>query len=115
MLAHCNESLKYTLGKVQIRDRSNFLTRTLVKTMVMGAVRKGDFGKSQQTVPEFVITDAHYFEEEKNELLRHLDELYLKAGHMSFVQHPVFGHLTREQWGSFQHAHLDHHLRQFSA
>jgi hypothetical protein len=115
MLAHCSESLKHTLGKTEIRDRSNFLTRTLVRTVVLGAVHKGDLGKNQQAVPELIVTGEHNFAEAQSILLHHLDELYLKAGHMKFGQRPVFGNFTREQWGNFQHAHLDHHLRQFSA
>ena len=115
MLAHCNEGLKHVLGKVHIEDKSNFIMRTLVKSIVLRAIKKGDLGKSQKTAPAFVITDTRNFDQEKQAVLQSLDELYLKAGHMKFARHPFFGHFTKDQWGGLQYAHLDHHLRQFSA
>jgi hypothetical protein len=44
-------------------------------------------------------------------MLCHLRDLYLHAlGH-----HPLFGPLTRAEWGRWGLRHADHHLRQFGA
>ncbi len=29
------------------------------------------------------------------------------------MRHPVFGLMTRAQWGRWAYRHMDHHLRQF--
>ncbi len=47
-------------------------------------------------------------------LLLHLIEQYRQTPDDTLLPpHPMFGKLSREQWGRFIYVHLDHHLRQF--
>ncbi len=113
MLAHCNIPIEQSIGKAPATDSSNFLTKTLIKWVVL---RKNPFGRNLPTVPTFVITDKRVFEEEKQKLLQNVKDFYEKAQkNGELAQHPGFGKLSKEEWGLLTWKHLDHHLKQFSA
>lgn len=113
MLAHCNILIEQALGKVPSNDKSNFLTKTLIKWVVL---QKKPFGRNLPTIPTFVVTDEREFDTEKQRLLNNLKEFYGKGQKIGeFAQHPGFGKLSKEDWGYLIWKHLDHHLQQFSA
>ena len=113
MLTHCNIPIEEAIGKTPAKDSSNFLSKTLIKWVVL---RKKPFGKNLPTVPSFVVTDERIFEEEKQRLLENVKAFYEKVQkHGEFAPHPGFGKLSKEDWGFLTWKHLDHHLQQFSA
>lgn len=113
MLAHCSLQLEQAIGKVPPQDKSNFLSKTLIKWVVLN---KKPFGKNLPTVPSFVVTDEHSFEVEKKRLLENVRTFFEKAQKIGeFSAHSAFGNLSKEDWGLLAWKHLDHHLRQFSA
>ena len=114
-LAHCNIPIEQATGKVPFKDESNFISRTLIKWIVMNNIKKGSFGKNVPTVRSFVITEAKDFEKEKARLLENLDEFYIKGNQDKLNQHPGFGKFTKDQWAGLQSVHLNHHLTQFSS
>jgi hypothetical protein len=65
----------------------------------------------------FIIPhDASFdFDHEQRLLLEILD----KAGRITHDDewglHPMFGKMTRAEWGKLVYIHVDYHLRQFSA
>jgi hypothetical protein len=115
MLAHCNVPIEQATGKVPFKDESNFISRTLIRWMVLGNIKKGGFGKNLPTVKSFVIVDSKEFEKEKKRLLENLDELYIKGNQDKLNNHPGFGKFSKDEWGGLMAIHLDHHLIQFSA
>jgi tetrahydromethanopterin S-methyltransferase subunit G len=115
MLAHCNVPMEQATGKVPFKDESNFISRTLIKWMVLSNIKKGGFGKNLPTVKSFVIVDSKEFEKEKKRLLENLDMLYEKGNQDKLNPHPGFGKFDKDQWGGLMYIHLDHHLKQFSA
>ena len=115
MLTHLNIVLEQVVGKTPFKDESNFLSRTLIKWVVMRKVKKGSFGKNSPTAKSFIVTDARVFETEKQRLLENLTAFYDKGLTGELPPHPAFGTFTKEQWGTQQYLHLDHHLTQFSA
>ncbi len=113
MLAHCNIPIEQAIGKTPAMDSSNFLSKTLVKWVVL---QKKPFGRNLPTVPTFVVTDEHDFNVEKQRLLDNLKQFYERGQKIGeFAQHPGFGKLSKEDWGYLTWKHLDHHLQQFSA
>jgi tetrahydromethanopterin S-methyltransferase subunit G len=114
MLAHCNIPLEQATGKAPFKDESNFVSKTLIRWVVLNKIKKGDFGKNQPTVPSFVIVDEKDFNTEKQRLLNNIDDFYDKGNKGVLSRHPGFGAFTNEQWGSLVYVHLDHHLKQFS-
>ena len=115
MLAHCNAAIEIAAGITPYKNESNFLTRTLLKWVIMSSVKKGSFGKNVPTSKSIKITHAVDFDKEKQQLLNNVDVFYKKGSAGSLGKHPAFGDFSNEQWGSLQGVHLDHHLSQFSA
>jgi hypothetical protein len=42
-----------------------------------------------------------------------LTDRFIEMDGRSMAEHPIFGSLTRGEWGRWGYRHLDHHLRQF--
>lgn len=115
MLAHCSIGFEKAIGKLPFEDKSNFIMRTLVKRIVLHAVKKGDLGKNQQTFPEFAITEDKDFDTEKKRLLENIDAFYQHGEKNEIGRHPYFGNFSKDNWGALQYLHTHHHLTQFSA
>jgi hypothetical protein len=66
------------------------------------------------TAKEFMVADDRDFENEKKLLQQKVAAFYAagKDGIGNFV-HPMFGKMTKDQWGMSAYKHIDHHLRQF--
>ena len=115
MLAHCSIGFEQATQKLPFQDKSNFVMRTLVKRLVLNALKKGDLGKNQKTFPDYVVTDEHDFMIEKTRLLQILDVFYQYGKRNELGRHPYFGTFSKDNWGALQYLHTDHHLKQFSA
>lgn len=115
MMAHCSIGFEKAINKTPFEDKSNFLMRTLVKKIVLNAVKKGDLGRNQKTFADFEIKDERDFDKEKNRLLENLDAFYQFGFKNEPGKHPYFGKFSKEDWGALQYLHTDHHLKQFSA
>lgn len=115
MLAHCSIPIEQATNKVPFKDESNFLSKTIIRWVVLRSVKKGTFGKNLPTAQGFYVTDEHKFALEKKRLLDNLADFYAKGQNGHLMPHPMFGQLTNEQWGQLTHLHLQHHLTQFSA
>lgn len=112
MLRHCAEALRGSLGDVrhQPLGRRIFHTR-LVKYLV---IRVLPFPKGAPTAPELRVTEPASFEAERARFCE-LVARYGAPAPDDPAEHPLFGVLTRAQWGELEFKHLDHHLRQFGA
>lgn len=115
MIAHCNVPIEQGTGKAPFKDESNFLSKTLIRWVVLNKIKKGNFGKNLPTTKNFTITDERDFNKEKQRLLENIEDFYTKGNQGVLNRHPAFGVFTNEQWGSLMYVHLDHHLKQFSA
>lgn len=115
MLAHCNAAAELVLGKIPFEDKSTFMTRTLIRWIVLSAVKKGDLGRNKPTLDIFKIEGERNFEIERTRLLKNLDELFYTGNRAEIGPHPYFGKFSNQEWGSLQYVHFNHHLIQFSA
>ena len=112
MLAHVQAPLEVSMGNMQLKP-------IFFMTLLGGMIRKGLLSdkpvkQNNPTAPQLRITDARDFVQEKEKLLRILDN-YIersKAGSLE-ERHPYFGKLNTDEWGRMQGKHLDHHLKQF--
>ena len=115
MLAHCSIGFEIAIGKLHYGDKSNFITRTLVRKIVLNLVKKGDLGKNQRTFSIYKIKDEKEFEAEKARLLGNIEAFYKLGDKNELNRHPSFGKLSKNDWGALQYLHTNHHLTQFSA
>ena len=83
----------------------------IVKPMV---VNDRPYGKNSKTAQEFLITDAHDFEIEKERLINYIKKTQnLGEAHFDGKESHAFGKLNKTEWSNMFYKHLNHHLSQF--
>lgn len=113
MLAHCN--VTYEMAFEDKHPKPNSFTKFMLKIFVKNAV-VGDkpYKKNSRTAPQFLITNARNFVEEKARLTDYLKKTEsLGENHFDGMESHSFGKLTKQEWNTMFYKHLDHHLNQF--
>ncbi len=109
MVCHLSDQLRVALGDLPSRPRGSFLTRTLVRWVVIHTGFQAPPGKVP-TVPEMLTTAPGDWAAD----LAQCESLLERAGTATvFAPHPACGALSPAEWGILAWKHLDHHLRQF--
>ena len=114
MFCHCLDGSKMALGEIPPTDRSNFLTRSIVKFLVVYVV---PIPKGAPAAPEINPhkkgTKPQDFEKERQLLIEEINNFAnLKPADFK-GRHHVFGKMTANQWGRLGYKHINHHLKQF--
>lgn len=113
MLVHCADQLRVSRGDKAVASvRIPGFLKPLVKWLLV--TRLKEFKPGMRTMKELDsetgMTAPTTFEADRAALLALLEPtLYRPEG----INHPVFGHLTAQEFGEVTWKHLDHHLRQF--
>ena len=107
MLAHCAAQLQFALGENESKLQYNAPIRWIIKQTVGFRI---PWPKNLPTAPEMTITDPRDLEREKRNLTDTINRFYEMH---QWHPHPIFGDMTKEEWGVIAFKHLDHHLRQF--
>ncbi len=114
MFCHCLDGNKMALGEIPPTDRSNFITRSLVKYLVVYVI---PIPKGAPAAPEINPhkkgTKPLDFEKERGLLIADINNFGNLTAEDLKGKHHVFGKLTYNQWGRLGYKHLDHHLKQF--
>lgn len=115
MLCHTADQIRMALNQKQTKDISNPLSRTLMKRMVLGGMKipKGKVKTAPELAQEDGGTQPTGFEEDRKVLVGLLTNFVESP--IGKATHPMFGVMTKAQWGKMIHSHLDHHLSQFGA
>jgi hypothetical protein len=109
MLCHVADQMRVALGDIPSKPVHSFLTRTLLKHVVVNTGVKAPRGKIQ-TAPEMLTSQPAKWDADLAACL----ELAERVGRGSArAVHPAFGPLSPEEWGRLCWKHLDHHLVQF--
>ncbi len=111
MLAHCADALRMGLGDLPVKPKHATIPRmALFKWLFLNVL---PFPKGAPTAKELISRTPETWGVERSQLI----ELMKRAGgdesRSVTAEHPLFGPLTRAQWGQLAWKHLDHHLRQF--
>ncbi|HEX4952070.1 MAG TPA: DUF1569 domain-containing protein [Thermoanaerobaculia bacterium] len=109
MLCHVADQMRVALGDVPSKPIHNFLTRTLVKSLVVNTGFQPPKAKIQ-TAPEMLASKPTSWEADLEACVALAERLGRGSAH---AVHPAFGPLTAEEWGRLAWKHVDHHLRQF--
>ena len=110
MLHHCQAPLNIVLQKNDYNLKPNWFARTFFKKSMYS---DNLWKKNMPTLKSFRETQDRDFDNEYKTLAALIDEIDERKDNDQWPVHPVFGVLTKEQWGKMQYKHLDHHLRQF--
>lgn len=116
MMCHVTDGFRMSMGERPLPDRSTFLTRTLVKFLVLNVIK---IPKEVATSPGLDQmkegTKPGEFEDNRRALIDALDRLKNLPDDHVWAAHPRFGRMTGPEWGILGFKHIDHHLRQFGA
>ena len=117
MIRHLAEACRLAFDEIPIADQSTFFTRTLAKWIFLSNIKppgreKGkiktlaevDIVELKTTVAEMQIEKDNY---------KGLVERMVNTPELS-KKHPLFGKMSRKDWGLLTYAHADYHLTQFS-
>jgi hypothetical protein len=116
ILVHLSDPFRHSLGEKHAIDQNNAVFQSFFgKCMVRfipwpkAAPTAGEF------LPGFGMTEPIDFNSDKQSLLLLIHRFVNVPPDFRFHPHPLFGPLSRKDFGRLYWRHLDHHLRQFSA
>jgi hypothetical protein len=113
MLNHLKVSTGSGIKIYNLKDESSFLWRVILKFLVMRVLKR--LPKNARSPEGFKIemNRALDFNNEKQQVLNVLKKAYSATSET--YPHPLFGNMSREEWGRLVYRHFDHHLRQFGS
>lgn len=113
MLAHLNVAydMSFTNTYTKPNAVAKFFLKLFVKKVVVGPK---PYPKNGRTAPQFIISDARNFEEEKQKLIHYIEKVQnLGSSHFEGKESHSFGSLTSDEWNVMFGKHIEHHLTQF--
>lgn len=110
MVNHCQKPLEIVLDKNQYNLKPNILAKLFYKKLMYN---NRPLPHNLPTPKPFKVQEEKELDQERQKLEQLIDEFYKQKDKENFPKHPVFGKLTKEQWGQMQYKHLNHHLNQF--
>ncbi len=111
MVCHVADSMRVALGDVATKPTHNFVTRTLVRFLVIHTGFAPPRGKVE-TAPEMLASQPTSWDADVAACAALLDRV---GGGTCTAVHPAFGPLSPREWARLSWKHVDHHLRQFGA
>jgi len=113
MLKHLHLSALMALGEMEVPSANKRVFHVFpVKHLILYVL---PFPKGAPTAPKLKPADAGSMEEERAAVLELLERMGTGPHDGAGPAHPLFGPLTRREWGVVTYKHTDHHLKQFGA
>ena len=113
MLKHLRLSALMAVGELSLPSANKRAFKVFpLKHLILYVV---PFPKGAPTAPGLKCDAGGSFEEERAGLLELLERLGTGPREGAGPSHPMFGPLTRSEWGVCTYKHADHHLKQFGA
>jgi len=115
MMRHCNHVLQVPLRKIELPEINRLFTAIGIITKWEIQVFNNGIPRNMPTFQKLIINFECDFEEEKESLLRTLEEYRVCFKNENLPDHHVlFGKMKSKDWGFLEYKHLHHHLKQFS-
>ena len=113
MLQHLRLSARMALGELPVPSANKRAFQVFpLKHLILYVL---PFPKGAPTAPELKPELMASFEQERTALLELLERIATDPHDGPWPAHPLFGPLTRREWGVATYKHTNHHLRQFGA
>ncbi|WP_457133607.1 DUF1569 domain-containing protein [Mucilaginibacter sp. UYNi724] len=114
MLHHLNLSMGSGQGYYFLPDESNFLSRSLIKWIVIDLYSEQP--KGLELPIGMAVSHENYcnFDFEKTRFLEILDKAVSSTASKQWQPHCYFGILSASEWGKLCLIHIDYHLKQFN-
>jgi len=113
MLQHLRLSTSMALGELSVPSSNKRPFQVFpLKHLILYVL---PFPKGAPTAPMLIPDVGASFEEERSAVLELLERIGTGPQDGNGPAHPLFGPLSRREWGVVTYKHADHHLRQFGA
>lgn len=113
MLQHLGLSARMALGELAVPSVNKRVCQVFpLKHLLLYVL---PFPKGAPTAPKLKPSDAVSFENERAALLELIERIGTGPHEGDGPSHPLFGPLTRREWGVVTYKHSNHHLKQFGA
>jgi len=113
MLTHLCQNVRMALGELKVEPKGKRAFQVFpLKHLILYVF---PFPKGAPTAPELLAAPPGPVEAEHRSLQGLLERLGRGPVEGAGPVHPLFGRLSRREWGALTHKHTDHHLRQFGA
>ncbi len=110
MLWHVSAQLRMALGEIKTKPWFNkVISRIAVWTFGV----RIPWSQGLLTAKEMKNDDPASFEVEMDNFLITFERFISKPENINFFPHPIFGDMSRDEWGKIAYKHIDHHFRQF--
>ena len=116
MICHLNDSFKTAIGERSVSgDKSNLLTRTVVRWIALYAPLKWPHGvpTMAENDQERGGTPPEDFNRDMHALLMMIQRVSSPQRDFQWRRHPLFAEMSERDWMRWGYLHVDHHLRQF--
>ena len=110
MLAHVQKPIEIAYGTHE--PKGSFILRLIGPLFKSKLWDKNPYKHSLPTDPTFVMVGLDKDFGKEKEILIELVNRFSKENLLR-DRHPIFGKLTKDNWGQATWKHLDHHLNQF--
>jgi hypothetical protein len=113
MLEHLQLSARMAVGELTVASVNKRAFQVFpLKHLILYVL---PFPKGAPTAPELLPGAAASIEEELAALLTLLDRIGVGPRDGLGPPHPLFGPMSRREWGAVTYKHVNHHLKQFGA
>jgi hypothetical protein len=116
MIRHLAEACRLAFDEIPIADQSTFFTRTIAKWIFLSNIKPPGREKGKiKTLAEVDIVELRTALAEmgiEKENYKAMVERMVNTSDLS-KKHPLFGKMSRKDWGLLTYAHADYHLTQF--
>mgnify|MGYP003288645458 CR=1 FL=1 len=113
MLKHLHLSALMALGEMEVPSANKRVFHVFpLKHLLLYVL---PFPKGAPTAPRLKPEAVASMEEERAAVLALLERIGTGPRDGAGPHHPLFGPLTRREWGVVTYKHTDHHLKQFGA
>lgn len=111
MLRHLHLSMRMATGDLAVASVNKRPFQMFpLKHLLLYVV---PFPKGAPTAKELYPDEASAFDEERATVVRLLEQIGAGPQDGTGPSHPLFGALSRREWGVVTYKHVDHHLKQF--
>ncbi|MFY7814578.1 MAG: DUF1569 domain-containing protein [Chryseobacterium taeanense] len=115
MMRHCNQVLQVPLGKIKLPEINFLFTAIGIVTKWEIQVFNNGIPRNMPTFQKLIVNFECDFKEEKENLLKTLEDYRICFQHKNLPDHHVlFGKMKEKDWGFLEYKHLHHHLKQFN-
>jgi Protein of unknown function (DUF1569) len=115
VICHLADSLREVLGLQQAARRGSILHRTVVKWLTFHLIPWPEWQpRSDAAIQRFIGQQSPgTFAADHATFVELLKQFETRWEQNTLAPHPVFGALSKQEWGAYMFLHIDHHLATF--